>query len=65
MSKLVKQDNAFIRPSANRTNLGGVGQYTREAIILCEAAGYEIIFIETVGVGQNEILAEMVDFVYF
>lgn len=64
MTKLVKHDNAFIRPSANRTNLGGVGQYTREAIILCEAAGYEIIFIETVGVGQNEIsVSEMVDFV--
>ena len=63
MAKLVKQDNAFIRPSANRTALGGVGQYTRETIILCEAAGYEIIFIETVGVGQNEIsVSEMVDF---
>jgi len=63
MAKLVKQDNAFIRPSANRTALGGVGQYTRETIILCEAAGYDIIFIETVGVGQNEIsVSEMVDF---
>lgn len=63
MINLVQKNNVYIRPSASRTTLGGVGQYTREAIILCEAAGYSTILIETVGVGQNEIsVSEMVDF---
>ncbi|MBS0000874.1 MAG: methylmalonyl Co-A mutase-associated GTPase MeaB [Cyclobacteriaceae bacterium] len=54
---------AFIRPSASGSALGGVAQKTRETMFLCEAAGYEVVFIETVGVGQSEITVnEMVDF---
>lgn len=63
MPELVKDPNAFIRPSPSGTNLGGVTRKTREAVILCEAAGYEIILIETVGVGQSETsVHSMVDF---
>jgi LAO/AO transport system kinase len=63
MTELVRKQNVFIRPTASGSTLGGVGQYTREAIILCEAAGYDIILIETVGVGQGETAVyEMVDF---
>ncbi len=63
MSTLVKDENAFIRPSPSGESLGGVAQKTREAIILCEAAGYDTIIIETVGVGQSEIAVHsMVDF---
>ena len=54
MTELVREDNVFIRPTASGSTLGGVGQYTREAIILCEAAGYNKILVETVGVGQWE-----------
>ena len=63
MSTLVNNKNAFIRPSPASTHYGGVAKRTRESIILCEAAGYNIILVETVGVGQNEIsVSEMVDF---
>ncbi len=63
MSSLVNDENAFIRPSPSGKSLGGVAQKTREAIILCEAAGYDTIIIETVGVGQSEIVVHsMVDF---
>ncbi|MEE9364701.1 MAG: methylmalonyl Co-A mutase-associated GTPase MeaB [Cellulophaga sp.] len=63
MEELVKDPNAFIRPSASGESLGGVARKTRETIILCEAAGYNIILIETVGVGQSEIAVHsMVDF---
>lgn len=63
MMSLVQNDNAFIRPSPSGTILGGVGQYTREAIILCETAGFTTVLIETVGVGQNEVtVSEIVDF---
>ena len=63
MEDLVREPNAFIRPSASRNSLGGVARNTREAIILCEAAGYNIILIETVGVGQNEtVVHSMTDF---
>ncbi|MCF6349053.1 MAG: methylmalonyl Co-A mutase-associated GTPase MeaB [Flavobacteriaceae bacterium] len=63
MPSLVKDENAFIRPSPSGESLGGVAQKTREAIILCEAAGYDTIIIETVGVGQSEIAVHsMVDF---
>jgi LAO/AO transport system kinase len=55
MEKLSSQDNAYIRPSPTKGTLGGVGKKTREIILLCEAAGYDIILIETVGVGQSEI----------
>ena len=63
MEDLVKNQNAFIRPSPSGTSLGGVARKTRETIILCEAAGYDIIIIETVGVGQSETAVNsMVDF---
>jgi len=63
MEKLSNHPNAFIRPSPSAGSLGGVAQKTRESIILCEAAGYDIIFIETVGVGQSETAVHsMVDF---
>ncbi len=54
MENLVKSKNAFIRPSPSSGSLGGVARKTRESIILCEAAGFDTIFIETVGVGQSE-----------
>ncbi len=63
MEELVKDKNAFIRPSPSGLNLGGVAQKTREAIVLCEAAGFDVIIIETVGVGQSEtVVHDMVDF---
>jgi LAO/AO transport system kinase len=63
MTELVKDAKAFIRPSPSAESLGGVTRKTREAILLCEAAGYEIVLIETVGVGQSEIAVHgMVDF---
>jgi len=63
MEELVTDTNAFIRPSPSGTSLGGVAQKTRESIILCEAAGYDTIIIETVGVGQSETAVHsMVDF---
>lgn len=63
MEELSQQRNVYIRPSASAGTLGGVAQKTREAIILCEAAGFDTIFVETVGVGQSEIAVySMVDF---
>lgn len=63
MNWLSQQENVFIRPTATGNNLGGVARNTREAIILCEAAGYDVILIETVGVGQSETLVHsMIDF---
>ncbi|PKB15715.1 methylmalonyl Co-A mutase-associated GTPase MeaB [Flavobacterium sp. 5] len=63
MEELVKDQNAFIRPSASGETLGGVARKTRETIILCEACGFNIILIETVGVGQSETAVHgMVDF---
>ncbi|WP_108246588.1 methylmalonyl Co-A mutase-associated GTPase MeaB [Muricauda brasiliensis] len=63
METLAKDPNAFIRPSPSGSSLGGVAQKTRESIILCEAAGYNVILVETVGVGQSEIAVHsMVDF---
>ena len=63
MNELSKDPNAFIRPSASGESLGGVAQKTKESIVLCEAAGYNVIFIETVGVGQSETAVNnMVDF---
>lgn len=63
MEKLVKDENAYIRPSASGESLGGVARKTREAIILCEACGFDTILIETVGVGQSETAVHsMVDF---
>ena len=63
MNKLAINENAFIRPSPSSGALGGVAKATRETVILCEAAGYDTIMIETVGVGQSEIeVKSMVDF---
>lgn len=63
MEQLVTDENAFIRPSPSGTSLGGVAQKTRESIVLCEAAGFDTIIIETVGVGQSETAVHsMVDF---
>lgn len=63
MEELSHQPNAYIRPSATGSSLGGVANKTRETMLLCEAAGYDIIFIETVGVGQSEVAVKgMVDF---
>ena len=63
MEKLSIETNAFIRPSPTSGALGGVAQKTREAILLCEAAGFDFIIVETVGVGQSEYeIANMVDF---
>ena len=62
MEQLSLRDEAFIRPSPSSGALGGVTDHTREAILLCEAAGYDIIIVETVGVGQSEIaVAAMTD----
>jgi len=63
MEQLATDDRAFIRPSPSRGHLGGVARRTREAMLLCEAAGYQNLFIETVGVGQSETtVRSMTDF---
>ncbi|TCP44032.1 methylmalonyl Co-A mutase-associated GTPase MeaB [Rhodovulum marinum] len=62
MERLSRDPNAFIRPSPSQSALGGVARRTREAVSLCEAAGFDIVLIETVGVGQSEtMVAEMTD----
>ncbi|MHC0053705.1 methylmalonyl Co-A mutase-associated GTPase MeaB [Actibacterium sp. D379-3] len=62
MERLTREPNAFIRPSPSQTALGGVARRTRDAVALCEAAGFDIVLIETVGVGQSEtMVAEMAD----
>ena len=62
MDRLARDPNAFIRPSPSQTHLGGVARRTREAVALCEASGFDVVLIETVGVGQSEtIVAEMSD----
>lgn len=63
MEKLAVEEKAFIRPSPSGGTLGGVARKTRETMILCEAAGFDVIIVETVGVGQSETaVASMVDF---
>ena len=63
MEELSRREEAFIRPSPSEGTLGGVAQKTRETMLLCEAAGYDVILVETVGVGQSEYqVAGMVDF---
>ncbi|HEX6242949.1 MAG TPA: methylmalonyl Co-A mutase-associated GTPase MeaB, partial [Polyangiales bacterium] len=63
MVNLSMDPNAFIRPSPSAGSLGGVGRKTRETMLLCEAAGFDVVLVETVGVGQSEtMVAEMVDF---
>ncbi len=63
MEKLAINEQAFIRPSPSRGTLGGVARKTRESMLVCEAAGFDVVIIETVGVGQSETtVASMVDF---
>jgi LAO/AO transport system kinase len=63
MSRLAVDPNAFIRPSPSSGTLGGVAAKTRETMLLCEAAGYDVLIVETVGVGQSETtVADMTDF---
>jgi LAO/AO transport system kinase len=63
MHELARDPLAFVRPSPSRGSLGGVARRTREVMLLCEAAGHEVVLIETVGVGQSETMVEgMVDF---
>lgn len=63
MEKLASHANAFIRPSPAGETLGGVAAKTRETMLVCEAAGFDVILVETVGVGQSETaVAAMVDF---
>ena len=62
MTELSRNPNAYIRPSPNRCHLGGVARTTNESILLCEASGYDVVLVETVGVGQSEYLvSDMVD----
>jgi LAO/AO transport system kinase len=63
MDTLSREENAFIRPTAAGGNLGGVARNSRDAMLLCETAGFDVIFIETVGVGQSETMVHsMVDY---
>jgi len=63
MVDLCRNPNAFIRPSPSSETLGGVARNTREVMLTCEAAGFDVVLIETVGVGQSEtVVADMVDF---
>ena len=63
MERLTVCPEAFIRPSPSSGSLGGVAHRTREAMLLCEAAGYDVVLIETVGIGQSEVaVSSMVDF---
>jgi len=62
MERLARDPHAFVRPSPSLGALGGVARHTRETVLLCEAAGYDIILVETVGVGQSEVMvAHLVD----
>ena len=63
MARLANDPNAFVRPSPSSGTLGGVAAMTREAMLLCEAAGYDVVLVETVGIGQSETaVADMTDF---
>ena len=63
MDELAREERAFVRPSPSSGSLGGVAHRTREAMLVCEAAGYDVVLIETVGIGQSEVaVASMVDF---
>ena len=55
MEQLAQQDRAFIRPSPSGGSSGGVAHRTREAVLICEAAGFEVVIVETVGIGQSEV----------
>ena len=60
MDRLSRNPNAFIRPSPSQTHLGGVARRTREAVAICEAAGFDVVLIETVGVGQSETIVSQI-----
>ena len=60
MDRLTRDPNAFIRPSPSQSHLGGVARYTRDAVTICEAAGFDVVLIETVGVGQSETIAAQI-----
>jgi LAO/AO transport system kinase len=63
MERLAQREEAFIRPSPSGGSLGGVAHRTRESLLVCEAAGYDVVLVETVGIGQSEFaVASMVDF---
>jgi LAO/AO transport system kinase len=63
MERLAREEKAFIRPSPSGGSLGGVAERTREAMLVCEAAGYDVVIVETVGIGQSEVsVRAMVDF---
>jgi LAO/AO transport system kinase len=63
MARLSREPSAYIRPSPSSGTLGGVARKTRETLLLCEAAGFDVVLVETVGVGQSEtVVAELVDF---
>jgi LAO/AO transport system kinase len=63
MARLSRDPDAFIRPSPSSGTLGGVARKTRESMLVCEAAGFDVVLVETVGVGQSEVMvADMVDF---
>ena len=63
MEELSRREEAFVRPSPSGGSLGGVAQRTREAMLVCEAAGFDVVIVETVGIGQSEVtVAGMVDF---
>ena len=61
MDRLSREANAFIRPTPSQTHLGGVARRTREAVALCEGAGFDVILIETVGVGQSETVVAQIN----
>ena len=65
MEKLSNHDNAYVRPSPNKANSGGLSISTRESILVLENAGFDIIFVETVGVGQSEYLAHSLVDLFF
>ena len=58
MTNLSRTKEAFVRPSPSRGFLGGVAQHTNDVVLLCEAAGYDIVLVESVGVGQSEIVID-------
>ena len=63
MERLAQDERAFIRPSPSSGSLGGVGQRTRETMLVCEAGGFDVVLVETVGIGQSEVtVRSMVDF---
>ncbi|MFT7619603.1 MAG: LAO/AO transport system kinase [Planctomycetota bacterium] len=65
MNRLAQRPEAFIRPSPNASSLGGVANRSRESLLLCEAFGFDVVLVETVGVGQSEtMVADMVDFFF-